>query len=74
VFEFKHNGYFDTFFNLEKGMSKVELIKYLFSDIVYPGGNIFELKKGDDIRKPEKRNIVKFRLGVSETNLISREI
>jgi hypothetical protein len=74
VFEFKHNDYLDPPFNLEKDMSKVELTEYSSRDIVYPGGNVFELKKGDSIRKPGKGNTVKLRFGVSETSLTPREI
>lgn len=74
MLEFKHDGYLDPSFDLEKGMFKVELAEYSSSDIVYPGGNIFELEKGDGIRKPGKGNTVKLRLGVSETSLTPREI
>jgi hypothetical protein len=34
-------------------------------DIVYPGGSVFELEKGDGIRKPGKEDAVKLCLAVS---------
>jgi hypothetical protein len=54
-------------------MSKVELAEYSSSDIVYPGGNVFELEKGG-LRSPREGNTVKLRFGVSETSLTPREI
>jgi hypothetical protein len=66
---FKHDDYLDPPFDLEGDMSKVEFAEYLSSGIVYPGGNVFELEKGDGIRKSAEGNIIKLRFGVSETSL-----
>ncbi len=74
MFEFKHDDYLDPPFDLEKDMSKVELAEYSSRDIVYPRGNVFELEKGDGIRKFGKGNIVKLRFDVSEISLTPREI
>jgi hypothetical protein len=36
-------------------------------DIVYPGGGVFELEKGDGIGKPGKEDAVKLMFGGLET-------